>query len=91
MRGAPSSRAQPEDRRYDAPQGAQGDSPLPERRALREAGEHRVEAREIGDDLRWQVFTILESCTEKTRKVEALIWRVDSDTAQIYLGGPEHR
>ena len=60
-------------------------------RALWEAGEHRVEAREIGDDLRWQVFTILESCAEKTREVEALIWRVDPDTAQIYLGGPEHR
>ena len=60
-------------------------------RALWEAGERRVEAREIGDGLRWQVFTILESCAEKTREVEALIWRVDPDTAEIYLGGPEHR
>ncbi len=54
-------------------------------------GERRVEAREIGDDLRWQVFAILESCAEKTREVEALIWRVDPDTADIYLGRPEHR
>ena len=60
-------------------------------RALWEAGEQRVEAREIGDGLRWQVFTILESCAEKTREVEALIRRVDPDTADIYLGGPEHR
>ena len=60
-------------------------------RALWEAGERRVEAREIGEDLRWQVFTNLESCAEKTREVEALIWRVDPDTAQIYLGGPERR
>ncbi len=89
MRGGPSSRAQPEARWYDVPQGAQGDSPLPDRRALWEAGEYRVEAREIGDDLRWQVFTILESCAEKTREVEALIRRVDPDTADIYLGGRE--
>ncbi len=60
-------------------------------RALWEAAERRVEAREIGDGLRWQVFTILESCAEKTREVEALIRRVDPDTARIYLGGPEHR
>ncbi len=60
-------------------------------RALWEAGARRVEAREIGDGLRWQVFTILESCAEKTREVEALIWRVDPDTAEIYLGAPEHR
>ncbi len=58
-------------------------------RALWEAGERRIEAREIRDDLRWRVFAILESCAEKTREVEALIWRVDPDTARIYLGGPE--
>ncbi len=61
------------------------------RRPLWEAGARRVEAREIGDGLRWQVFTILESCAEKTREVEALIWTVDPDTAEIYLGRPEHR
>ncbi len=60
-------------------------------RALWEAGARRAAAIEIQDDLRWQVFTILESCTEKTREVEALIWRVDPDTADIYLGGPERR
>jgi hypothetical protein len=60
-------------------------------RALWEAGERRVEAREIGDGLRWQVFAILESCAEKTREVEALIWRVDPDTAEIYLGERERR
>ena len=60
-------------------------------RALWEAGERRVEAREIGDGLRWRVFTILESCAEKTREVEALIWRVDPDTARIYLGERERR
>ncbi len=58
-------------------------------RALWEAAERRVEAREIGDSLRWQVFAILEPCAEKSREVEALIWRVDPDTARIYLGGPE--
>jgi hypothetical protein len=60
-------------------------------RALWEAGARRAAAIEIQDGLRWQVFTILESCTEKTREVEALIWRVDPDTADIYLGRPEHR
>ncbi|MCH7795093.1 MAG: hypothetical protein IH900_08150 [Proteobacteria bacterium] len=60
-------------------------------RALWEAGERRVEAREIEDGLRWRVFAILESCAEKTREVEALIWRVDPDTAEIYLGERERR
>ncbi len=60
-------------------------------RALWEAAERRIEAREIGDGLRWRVFAILESCAEKTREVEALIRRVDPETADIYLGGPEHR
>ena len=60
-------------------------------RALQEAGARRAAAIEIQDGLRWQVFTILESCTEKTREVEALIRRVDPDTADIYLGRPEHR
>ncbi len=56
-------------------------------RALWEAGELRVASREIQDDLRWQVFATLESCAEKTRELEALVWRVDPDTAEIYLGG----
>jgi len=60
-------------------------------RALWEAGERRVEAREIEDGLRWHVFATLESCAQKTREVEALIWRVDPDTAEIYLGAPERR
>lgn len=60
-------------------------------RALWEAGARRVEAREIEDGLRWRVFAILESCAEKTREVEALIWRVDPDTAEIYLGERERR
>ncbi len=54
--------------------------------ALWEAGERSIEGREIEDELRWQVFVILESCEEKTREVEALVWRVDPDTAEIYLG-----
>ena len=60
-------------------------------RALWKAGEHRVEAREIGDGLRLQVFAILESCAEKTREVEALIRRVDPETARIHLGAREDR
>ena len=60
-------------------------------RALWEAGARRVEAREIEDGLRWRVFAILESCAQKTREVEALIWRVDPDTAEIYLGERERR
>ena len=55
-------------------------------RALWEAAGRRIEAREIGDGLRWQVFAILGSCAEKTREVEALVWRVDPDTAEIHLG-----
>ena len=51
------------------------DEPNSACRALWEAGERGVEAREIGDGLRWQVFAILESCAEKTREVEALIGR----------------
>ncbi len=55
-------------------------------RALWEAGARRVEAREILSGLRWHVFAILGSCAEKTREVEALVWRVDPDTAEIHLG-----
>ncbi len=60
-------------------------------RPLWEAGALRAESREILGGLRWQVFTILEPCAKKSREVEALIWRVDPDTARIYLGGLEHR
>ncbi len=60
-------------------------------RALWEAGARRVAALEIQDGLRWRVFAMIESCAEKTREVEALIWRVDPATADIYLGRPEHR
>ncbi len=55
--------------------------------ALWEAGERRIEGHEIGDDLRWRVFVILESCSEKTHEVEALVWQIDPDTAEIYLSG----
>ncbi len=54
--------------------------------ALWVAGERSIKGREIEDELRWQVFVILESCAEKTREVEALVWRVDPNTAEIYLG-----
>ncbi len=56
-------------------------------RALWEAGQRRIEGHEIGDSLRWQVFVTLESCTEKTREVEALVRRVNPDVAKIYLSG----
>ncbi len=55
--------------------------------ALWEAGERRIQGHEIGDNLRWRVFVILDSCAEKTREVEALVWRVDPDTAETYLSG----
>ncbi len=56
-------------------------------RALWEAGERRIKGREIEDELRWQVFVILDSCAEKASEIEALVWRVDPGTAEIYLGG----
>ncbi len=55
-------------------------------RALWEAGDRRIKGREIEDELRWQVLVILDSCADKTSEVEALVWRVDPDTAEIYLG-----
>ncbi len=54
--------------------------------ALWEAGQRRIEGRDIEDELRWQVFEILDSCAEKIHEVEALVWQVDPDTAEIYLG-----
>jgi hypothetical protein len=60
-------------------------------RPLWEAGALRTESREILGGLRWEVFTILEPCAKKSREVEALIRRVDPDTAEIYLGGLERR
>jgi hypothetical protein len=55
--------------------------------ALWEAGERRIAGHEIGDGLRWQVFVILGSCSEKAREVEALVRRMDPDTAEIHLSG----
>jgi hypothetical protein len=55
--------------------------------ALLDAGERRIEGREIEDELRWQVFVNLDSCAEKTSEVEALVLKMDTDTAEIYLGG----
>ncbi len=55
--------------------------------ALWEAGERRIKGREIEDELRWQVFVILDSCAEKASEIEALVWRVYPGSADIYLGG----
>jgi hypothetical protein len=60
-------------------------------RPLWEAADRRIEEREIESDLRWQVFTALESCTERTREVKNLLWDVDPDTAEIYLGSGADR
>ena len=55
-------------------------------RALWQAGSRRIEAQEIDDGLRWQVFTSLDACAERTREVETLLWETDPETAQRYLG-----
>ncbi len=55
-------------------------------RALWQAGSRRIEAQEIDDGLRWQVFTSLDACAERTREVESLLWEIDPETAQRYLG-----
>ncbi len=55
-------------------------------RALWQAGSRRIEKHEIEGDLRWQVFTSLDACAERTREVEALLWEIDPETAQRYLG-----
>ncbi len=56
-------------------------------RALWQAGSRRIEKHEIEGDLRWQVFTSLDACAERTREVESLLWEIDPETAQRYLGG----
>jgi hypothetical protein len=56
-------------------------------RALWEAGERRIKGLEIEDELRWQVFVVLDSCAEKVSEIEALVWRVNASTAEIYLDG----
>ena len=55
-------------------------------RALWQAGSRRIEAQEIDDGLRWQVFTSLDACAERTREVETLLREIDPETAQRYLG-----
>ncbi len=55
-------------------------------RALWQAGSRRIEAQEIDDGLRWQVFASLDACAEKTREVETLLREVDPETAERYLG-----
>ncbi len=59
-------------------------------RALWQAGSRRIEAQEIDDGLRWQVFTSLDACAEKTREVETLLREVDPETAERYLGNGDH-
>ncbi len=59
-------------------------------RALWQAGSRRIEAQEIDDGLRWQVFTSLDACAEMTREVETLLREVDPETAERYLGGGDH-
>ncbi len=55
-------------------------------RALWRAGRRWIEKHEIDGDLRWQVFTSLDACAERTREVETLLWEIDPETAERYLG-----
>ncbi len=55
-------------------------------RALWRAGSRWIEKHEIDGDLRWQVFTSLDACAERTREVETLLWEIDPETAERYLG-----
>ncbi len=59
-------------------------------RALWQAGSRRIEAQEIDDGLRWQVFASLDACAEKTREVETLLREVDPETAEQVLPGLGH-
>ncbi len=58
--------------------------------ALWQAGSRRIEAHEIDGGLRWQVFASLDACAEKTREAEALLRKVDPETAERYLGDGNH-
>ena len=59
-------------------------------RALWQAGSRRIEAHEIDDGLKWEVFASLDTCAEKTREVESLLREVDPEAAERYLGGGDH-
>ena len=59
-------------------------------RALWRAGRRQIEKHEIEDDLRWQVFTSLDACAERTREVETLLREIDPETAEQVLLGPGH-
>ena len=59
-------------------------------RALWQAGSRRIEKHEIEGDLRWQVFTSLDACAEKTREVETLLREVDPEAAERYLGNSDY-
>ncbi len=45
--------------------------------------------RSSSSDLRWQVFTSLDACAEKTREVETLLREVDPEAAERYLGNSD--
>ena len=58
---------------------------------LLRAGSRKLQDKEIGDDLEWQVYDSLELCEEKTLEVARLLWVLDPDSAGRYLENPHGR
>ncbi len=58
---------------------------------LLQAGSRRLQDKEIGGDLKRQVYDSLEQCEQKTREVARLLWVLDPDSAGRYLEDPYGR
>ncbi len=57
--------------------------------ALRRAGYRKMYGGEFDGGLEWAILDSLDGCAAKTQEVEALLWRVDPETAKYFLGGAD--
>ena len=55
---------------------------------LLQAGSRKLQNKEVGSDLGWQVYDSLDLCEQKTLEVARLLWVLDPDSAGRYLENP---
>ncbi len=56
---------------------------------LREAGYRKLYGEEVDSALEWAIVESLDACAAKAQEVELLLWRVDPETANYFLGGAD--
>ena len=55
---------------------------------LLQAGSRKLQNKEVGSELGWQVYDSLDLCEQKTLEVARLLWVLDPDSAGRYLENP---